>query len=109
MRSEITETMQYVYSKLARRVDETLSHGEPKEPIIVTTTTFNQQHKAKQQLPWPYDGAVENCEAISSHSQVGQEEDDVGVGVPPGFSEEIDQKQPCDVNDDDPDVPPGFG
>ncbi|KAL4347526.1 hypothetical protein GQ457_17G021390 [Hibiscus cannabinus] len=68
-----------------------------------------QQYKAKQQLPRANVGAVENFKEQSSHSQVEQQEGDVDVGVPPGFSEEIDQKQPCDVSDEDPDVPPGFG
>ncbi|KAE8712862.1 YTH family protein, putative isoform 1 [Hibiscus syriacus] len=67
-----------------------------------------QHHKAKQQLPRPYDGDVENCKKQPSHSQVGQA-GGVDVGVPPGFSEDIDRKQPCDVSDEDPDVPPGFG
>ncbi|KAK8482014.1 hypothetical protein V6N11_071041 [Hibiscus sabdariffa] len=65
-----------------------------------------QQYKAKQQLPRANVGAVENFKEQSSHSQVEQQEGDVDVGVPPGFSEEIHQKQPCD---EEPDVPPGFG
>ncbi|KAK8658149.1 hypothetical protein V6N13_036361 [Hibiscus sabdariffa] len=148
MKSEITETVQSVYSQLAnphgkekgessihevvridkesenngtikattRRVDETLSDAKPKEPTGFSLSNNRdsnhrqQQHKAKQQqLPRPYHGAVENCKEQPSHSQVGQEEGDVGVGVPPGFSEGIEQKQPCDVSDEDPDVPPGFG
>ncbi|GMJ00355.1 modifier of snc1 9 [Hibiscus trionum] len=147
MRSEITETVQSVYGKLAnprgkekgessihevvrvekesenngaikattRRVDETLSDAKPKEPPGFSlsnnrhTNHRQQQQKEKQQLPRPYNGAVENSKEQPSHSQVGREEDDVDVGVPPGFSEDIEQKQPCDVSDEDPDVPPGFG
>ncbi|KAE8671170.1 YTH family protein, putative isoform 1 [Hibiscus syriacus] len=146
MRSEITETLQYVYSKLAnphgkekgessmyemvrvekefenngtikattRRVGETLYDAESKEPPGFSLSNNrhsnhrHQIHKAKQQPPRPYDGAVENCKEQPSHSQVGKEGGGVDVGVPPGFSENIDQKQPCDVSDEDPDMPPGF-
>ena len=145
MRSEITETVQSVYDKLANplgkekgessihdmvpvekeaesngstkasagSVDDTLSDAEPKEPPGFSLSNnhngnrHRQQHEAKQQLPRPYDnGPVENWKEEPHHSQHGQEQDDVDVGVPPGFSEDIDQKQPCD---EDPDVPPGFG
>lgn len=147
MRTEITETVQSVYDKLAtpqgkekgessvhemvhvekesesngtikataRRVDETLSDGDPQEPPGFSMSNnrhsnhCQQSHKAKQQLPRPYDGALKNCKEEPSHSQEGQEQDDVDVCVPPGFSVDIDQKHPCDVSDDDPDVPPGFG
>ncbi|XP_022719713.1 uncharacterized protein LOC111277553 [Durio zibethinus] len=98
------------------RVDETLSDGEPKEPpgFSLSNNRYSNhhqlQHKAKQQLPRPYsNGALENCKEEPRHSQDGKEQDDVDVGVPPGFSEDINRKQPCDVSDEDPDVPPGFG
>ncbi|XVF13245.1 hypothetical protein REPUB_Repub08aG0191900 [Reevesia pubescens] len=145
MRSEITETVQSVYDKLANpqgkekgissihemmpvekeaenngtiratagKVDETLSDEEPPGFSLSNNRHSNrhlQQHKAKQQHPRPYDnGALINCKEEPCHSQDGQEQDDIDVGVPPGFSEDIDQKQPCDVSDEDPDVPPGFG
>ncbi|KAK8520884.1 hypothetical protein V6N13_077016 [Hibiscus sabdariffa] len=98
-----------------RRIDETLFDPDPKEPPGFSLSSDlqsnhrQQQYKAKQQLPRPYVGAVENFKEQSNQSQVGKQEGDVDVGVPPGFSEEIDQKQPCDVSDEDPDVPPGFG
>ncbi|XWS49849.1 hypothetical protein CRYUN_Cryun12cG0038400 [Craigia yunnanensis] len=148
MRSEITETVQSVYNKLANplgkekgessihdmvpfekeaenngstkasagRVDDTLSDGDPREPPGFSLSNnqhsnqHQQQHEAKQQPPRPYDnGPVENWKKEPHHSQHGQKQNDVDVGVPPGFSEDIDQKQPCDVSDEDPDVPPGFG
>lgn len=148
MKSEITETVQSVYNKLAYplgkekgessihdmvpvlkeaknndstkasagKVSDTISDGEPKEPPGFSLSYNHhsnhrqQQHEAKQQLPRPFDnGPVENWKEEPNHSQHGKEQNDADVGVPPGFSENIDQKQPCDVSDEDPDVPPGFG
>ncbi|XVE64947.1 hypothetical protein DITRI_Ditri07aG0142400 [Diplodiscus trichospermus] len=146
MKSEIKETVQAVYNKLANplvkdkgkssihgmvsfemeamnnkstkasasRVDDTFSDGEPKEPpgfsLNHHSNLHQQQHKAKQQLPKLYDnGHVEKWKEEPHHSWHGQEQDDDDVGGPPGFVEDIDQKQRCDVSDEDPDVPPGFG
>ncbi|KAK6263016.1 hypothetical protein QUC31_008832 [Theobroma cacao] len=100
----------------AGRVDDTLSDGDPKEPPGFSLSNIHhsnhhqQQNEAEQQLPRPYEnGPIENWKEEPGHPQNGQEQDDVDVGVPPGFSEDIDQKQSCDVSDEDPDVPPGFG
>ncbi|OMO89692.1 hypothetical protein CCACVL1_07696 [Corchorus capsularis] len=97
----------------AGRLDDTLSDGEPKEPpgFSVSNNRLSnhhhqqkQQHEAEHQLPRPYEnGPVKS----RKDEQNGQEQDDNDICVPPGFSE--DQKQPCDVSDEDPDVPPGFG
>lgn len=146
MKSEIKETVQSVYNKLANpvgkekgessfrdmapvgkeaerngftkasagRVDDTLSDGEPEEPPGFSLSKnhhsihHQQQHEVKHQLPRPYDsGPVKNWKEEPHHSQHGQEKDH--VGVPPRFSEDVEQKQSCDVSDEDPEVPPGFG
>ncbi|XP_022737627.1 uncharacterized protein LOC111290545 [Durio zibethinus] len=100
----------------AGRVDDTLSDGDPKEPPGFSLSNnhrsnhHRQQYEVKWQLPRPYDNEpVENWKEELHHSQHGQDQDDVDVSVPPGFSEDVDQKQPCDASDEDPDVPPGFG
>ncbi|XVF52772.1 hypothetical protein PTKIN_Ptkin05aG0045500 [Pterospermum kingtungense] len=100
----------------AGRVDDNLSDGDPEEPPGFSllknhhSIHHQQQHEAKHQLLRPYDnGPVKNWKEESHNAQHGQEQDDVDVGAPPGFPEEIDQKQPCDVSDEDPEVPPGFG
>ncbi|XVF51599.1 hypothetical protein PTKIN_Ptkin04bG0197200 [Pterospermum kingtungense] len=142
MRSEITETVQSVYNKLANpqgkekgessihgilpvekeaqnngiikatasRVDETLPDGEPKEPPGFSLSNYHHSNHYQQQLPRPYNnGAVANFKEELRHLEDVQEQDEVDIGVPPSFSKDIDQKQPYDSSDEDPDVPPGFG
>ncbi|KAJ0105033.1 hypothetical protein Patl1_18593 [Pistacia atlantica] len=135
MKSEIEETVQSVYDKLvnpgglrvgessshdmpvqkepdnncpvkasACTVDETLPDYEPKAPpgFYLNHNDHEKQLQEAQQLPMPYDKEpVEQQKEENHHSR--------DVLEPPGFSMDMEHKQPCDGSDEDPDVPPGFG
>ncbi|KAJ0047846.1 hypothetical protein Pint_16770 [Pistacia integerrima] len=85
-------------------VDETLPDYEPKAPpgFYLNHNDHEKQLQEAQQLPMPYDKEpVEQQKEENHHSR--------DVLEPPGFSMDMEHKQPCDGSDEDPDVPPGFG
>ncbi|KAL5748619.1 hypothetical protein ACOSP7_025662 [Xanthoceras sorbifolium] len=139
MKSEIAETVESVYSKLvnpggirvvepsthdvslvnkeaggscpmkasAGEVDDTVSDNEPKEPpgFILSHNPNNNNHPSQRQeglQAMPY--VKEPAEEQKEEPQCSQD-----MLEPPGFSTNVEHKQPCDDNDEDPDVPPGFG
>ncbi|XP_057994789.1 uncharacterized protein LOC131174811 [Hevea brasiliensis] len=93
-------------------VDDNLSDGELQEPPGFSLSINHQNnHELKEELEQPMhcQGTVEELKEGVNHSKDKLEADDVDPGLPPGFSTDIEQKQPCDDCDEDPDVPPGFG
>ncbi|GAV79601.1 hypothetical protein CFOL_v3_23066 [Cephalotus follicularis] len=132
MKNEITETVQSVYSKLAeplkkiegksstheampvekasgindsimasvREACDTSSDNDPKEPPGFTLSGKEQN---KRELP------TEERKEVLAKSDDIFEPGDAGLGVPPGFSQDVGHIEPCDGSDEDPDVPPGFG
>lgn len=135
MKSEIIDTVQTVYDKLVNpggkrvgdssthdimavrkeagshspimfssaKVGHTVSDYEPKEPpgfSIPHNHDDNNHEKQAQnrlQLPGTYNKeAVEESKEETLHS------------CPPGFSKDVEHRQPVDGSDEDPDFPPGF-
>ncbi|KAK3224740.1 hypothetical protein Dsin_004602 [Dipteronia sinensis] len=139
MKSEIAETVDSVYNKLvnpggirvvepstqdvapvnkeadnngsmkasAGEVDDTVSDNEPKEPpgFYLSHNHNNNSHPSQQQegmQPMPYvKEPTEEQKEEPQRSQVMLET--------PGLSTDLQHQQPGDDNDEDPDVPPGFG
>ncbi|KAG7956758.1 hypothetical protein I3843_11G139700 [Carya illinoinensis] len=100
----------------ASEADDMFSDSEPKEPPGFSLLNNNQnkkneeQHRQELQPPMPHKREpVEAQEEDTHYSKVVLEPEYVDLGVPPGFPAELEQKQPCDGSDEDPDVPPGFG
>ncbi|XP_057977807.1 uncharacterized protein LOC131164550 [Malania oleifera] len=95
-------------------IDESLSDNEPKEPPGFSLTEQNEnhhdeQHKEELHLSLHNEGGLINEQKKQPcHSEDASKLGDADAGGPPGFSAVLEQ-QPCDVNDEDPDVPPGFG
>ncbi|KAJ0105194.1 hypothetical protein Patl1_19461 [Pistacia atlantica] len=88
----------------ASACDETLPDYEPKASpgFYLNHNDHEKQLQEAQQLPMPYDKEpVEQQKEENHHSR--------DVLEPPGFSTDMEHKQPCDGSDEDPDVPPGFG
>lgn len=135
MKSEIVDTVQTVYDKFVNpggkrvgdsstrdimavrkeagshspimfssvKVGHTVSDYEPKEPpgfSIPHNHDDNNHEKQAQnrlQLPGTYNKeAVEESKEETLHS------------CPPGFSKDVEHRQPVDGSDEDPDFPPGF-
>ncbi|CAK7335406.1 unnamed protein product [Dovyalis caffra] len=94
-------------------MDDNLSNSEPKEPpgFSLSNNHQNSNHERKEELwlPMPCEGPLEAKEERPNHSEDMLEVNDIDLGVPPGFSADAKQKDPCDGSDEDPDVPPGFG
>jgi hypothetical protein len=143
MKSEITETVQCVYDKLAnpkRRKyevllstsdampvqsngetasgtenDDTLNENEPEEPPGFTllpnhlnNNNHGDQDKGKAALVH-MQGSTAECKEDSHLSQDTLGKDDHN-NAPPGFSKDTEQNPLADCSDDeDPDLPPGFG
>ena len=139
MKGEITETVQSVYNRLlnpkgkakgesstphmmdfengagnsgsnlgsATEVDDELSDSEPKEP---PGFSFSHNHLKKKnseglQLPLHKEKGPTEEQQEGQHKLPDKlESQDVGHS-----DEDMGCKQPCDVSDEDPDVPPGFG
>ncbi|XP_021901794.1 uncharacterized protein LOC110817517 isoform X2 [Carica papaya] len=118
MKSEITETVQSVYNKLVnpggnKEVESSTGVTTP----IVKGTIDNSSIKAsvgevgltisdnEPREPPGHEGQKED----SRHSANMLEADDADHSLPPGFSADVEQKQPSDGSDEDPEVPPGFG
>lgn len=141
MKSEIIETVQSVYEKLAKpngkdevmlsasdvmpiqrqgettsaaEIDDTLHENEPNEPpgfTLLHTHLNNDNHEEqdKGKVQVQVQGFTAEQKEDSQPSQVAHGEGDVNSNAPPGFSMDVEQKQPSDCSDEDPDVPPGFG
>ncbi|KAK7389246.1 hypothetical protein VNO78_24084 [Psophocarpus tetragonolobus] len=133
MKSEIMETVQFVYNKLANpkgkdevllstsdmmptqrqgkkasvaEFDDTLHDNEPDEPPGFTLLHNHLKNSLEDQDK----GKVQVQMTEDSHpSQDTLGEDDINCNAPPGFSMDVDRKQQSDCSDEDPDVPPGFG
>ncbi|XP_021901792.1 uncharacterized protein LOC110817517 isoform X1 [Carica papaya] len=93
----------------------TISDNEPREPPGFTLSNNHhvnnndKQHENEVQLPMPCDKGHEGQKEDSRHSANMLEADDADHSLPPGFSADVEQKQPSDGSDEDPEVPPGFG
>lgn len=135
MKSEIMETVQTVYDKLVNpggtrvgdsstsgmmavtkeagrhspitfssgKVDDTVSDYEPKEPPGFSLphnhddNNHEKQPQDRLQVPVTYNKEpVEESKEEPLHP------------CPPGFSKEVEHRQPVDGSDEDPDFPPGF-
>lgn len=133
MKSEIMETVQTVYDKLVNpggtrvgdsstsgmmavtkeagghspitfssgKVDDTVSDYEPKEPpgfsLPRNHDDNNHEKQPQDRLQVPYNKEpVEESKEEPLHP------------CPPGFSKEVEHRQPVDGSDEDPDFPPGF-
>ncbi|CAL0313391.1 unnamed protein product [Lupinus luteus] len=142
MKSEITETVQSVYDKLANpngkdevllsttdvvpiqrqsettaatEIDDELCENEPAEPpgfTLLHNHHLNNNHeehdKGKEQAHRQGSTAEQKEDSHSLPDAVG-ETDDNG-DVPPGFSTDVEHNPVPDCGDEeDPDVPPGFG
>lgn len=135
VKSEIIETVQTVYDKLVNpggkrfgdsstrdimavrkeagshspimfssaKVGDTVSDYEPKEPPGFSLphnhddNNHEKQTQNRLQLPGTYNKeAVEESKEETLHP------------CPPGFSKDVEHRQPVDGSDEDPDFPPGF-
>ncbi|XP_025013925.1 uncharacterized protein LOC8272486 isoform X2 [Ricinus communis] len=91
-------------------VDHNSSDDELQEPPgFPLPMNNNYELKEDLQLPMHCRRTVEELKEGSHHWKDVLESDDVDPDAPPGFSADIEHKQPCDSSDEDPDVPPGFG
>ncbi|GLT78309.1 hypothetical protein SLA2020_498490 [Shorea laevis] len=92
-------------------VDDMLSDGEPNEPPGFSLSNNHQgKHQQEQQLPLPYqNGTAEEQKEDLNYTGNVQEQDNVDNIMPLGFSADMEDKQPCNDSDEDPEVPPGFG
>ncbi|CAI9780211.1 unnamed protein product [Fraxinus pennsylvanica] len=121
MKTEIVETVQSVYNKLSNPGGnnhwETSSHVDLQP---VGKTLENNVHAIVSVND--IDATVTNGEQNeppgkrNKRSKRGKlvltailEPDNLESGPPPGFSSILEHKQSGDPNDEDPDVPPGFG
>src|SRR5262249_29068850 len=93
-------------------VDDNLSDGDLKEPpgfSLSNNHQINNGHKEELQLPMSGEAHMEEHQEQPNHSKNLPEVDEVDLGVPPGFSSDVEHKEPCDGSDEDPALPPGFG
>ncbi|KAH8513525.1 hypothetical protein H0E87_006697 [Populus deltoides] len=92
-------------------MDDNLS-SDPKEPpgFSLSNNHQNSNHEKREQLqlPMPCEGPPEAKKKRPNHSEDMLKVNDVDL-APPGFSADVEPKEPCDSSDEDPDVPPGFG
>jgi hypothetical protein len=92
-------------------MDDNLS-SDPKEPpgfsLSNNHQTSNHEKREQLQLPMPCEGPPEAKKKRPNHSEDMLKVNDVDL-APPGFSADVEPKEPCDSSDEDPDVPPGFG
>lgn len=92
----------------------TLSNSVPNEPPGLVRSDLGQNNKNNHEepgMPMPNDNkAREEYKLetqVSAHCSAPNNDD--ASAPPPGFSNVMEHKQPIHVNDEDPDVPPGFG
>ncbi|XP_062027940.1 uncharacterized protein LOC133743887 [Rosa rugosa] len=123
MQSEISETVQSVYNKLANPQGNAEGHSSTHVVQVQLESSDNglvaaaaggavsdnhqDDNNHEAQLPPPEKGAV-----TEEHREMLQDKMDTeGVDrvVAPGVSTDTERKQECDGSDEDPDVPPGFG
>ncbi|KDP25550.1 hypothetical protein JCGZ_20706 [Jatropha curcas] len=97
-------------AKASVAADGNLSDSEPPPGFSLSISRQNN-NKPEEESPLPVHckGTMEEQKEGTNHSKDMLEADDVDPGAPPGFSADIENKQPCDGSDEDPDVPPGFG
>lgn len=92
-------------------MDDNLS-SDPKEPpgFSLSKNHQNSNHEKREQLqlPMPCEGPPEAKKKRPNHAEDMLKVNDVDL-APPGFSADVELKEPCDSSDEDPDVPPGFG
>ncbi|XP_010661520.1 uncharacterized protein LOC100265102 isoform X1 [Vitis vinifera] len=99
----------------ASEINDPMSDNELNEPPGFSMSNTHQsnshgEQKGEQQQPMPSErGPTEEHKEGSNHPLEVLEPHDVDHGVPPGFSAAMENSQPCDGSDEDPDVPPGFG
>ncbi|PRQ17900.1 hypothetical protein RchiOBHm_Chr7g0200011 [Rosa chinensis] len=125
MQSEISETVQSVYNKLANpdgnadgqssthvvqvqveSGDNGLVVGAASGAVVGVSDNHQDDNNHEAQLPPREKGAM------TEHREMLQDKMDTeGVDriVAPGVSTDTEHKQECDGSDEDPDVPPGFG
>ncbi|KAL6349687.1 hypothetical protein AAG906_041094 [Vitis piasezkii] len=97
----------------ACEINDPMSDNELNEPpgFSMSNTHQSNSHgeQKEQQQPMPSErGPTEEHKEGSNHPLKVLEPHDVDHGVPPGFSAAMENSQPCDGSDEDPDVPPGF-
>lgn len=96
-------------------IDGTFSDSEPNEPPGFALSDLHQnnhEEQLKEELPLhiPQDKLPTGKEKQEAHhSQDVLETDSLNATTPTAVSTVMEQKQPCDGSDEDPDVPPGFG
>lgn len=100
-------------------IDATLSiDAEPSEPPGFARLGSNQNSKSDHKespkkdlgLPVPADGKKrETYTKSDTNFSLDLVPDNMDVGAPSGFATGTKEKNPDDVNDEDPEVPPGFG
>ncbi|CAA3003476.1 Hypothetical predicted protein [Olea europaea subsp. europaea] len=121
MKTEIVETVQSVYNKLSnpRGNDhwETSSHVDL-QPFGFALSDQDQRKKIdnvqkpndKLGIPTIHKGKeIKEVKEGNSCSPAKSEPGNLESGPPPGFSSILEHKQSGYPNDEDPDVPPGFG
>ncbi|XP_027336268.1 uncharacterized protein LOC113850100 [Abrus precatorius] len=138
MKSEIMETVQSVYDKLANpkgkdevptsdmkpilrqgetasntEVDDNLHENEPTEPPGFTLlpnhlNNNNHEDQDKGKVQVQKQGLTAEGNE-DSHPSQDTLEDDINSNAPPGFSMNVEPNPSSYCSDEDPDVPPGFG
>ncbi|MCD7450471.1 hypothetical protein HAX54_006542 [Datura stramonium] len=92
--------------------------AEPSEPPGFARLGSNQNSKSdhkespkeESRLPVPADGkARETYTKSDTNCSIDLVPNNMDVGAPPSFAIGTKEKKPDDVNDEDPEVPPGFG
>ncbi|CAA3032587.1 uncharacterized protein LOC111407514 isoform X2 [Olea europaea var. sylvestris] len=121
MKTEIVETVQSVYNKLSNPGGndhwETSSHVDL-QPVGFSLSDQDQSKKIdnvqkpndKLGIPTIHKGKeIKEVKEGNSCSPAKSEPGNLESGPPPGFSSILEHKQSGYPNDEDPDVPPGFG
>ena len=95
----------------ASKATDMLSDNEPKEPPGFSLSHRHLKNKIEDLQP-----SLRREKRLRKEQQGGpsvvQEKQEVGYvdqSQPPGFSVDMEHRQPGDCSDEDPDVPPGFG
>lgn len=96
-------------------IDGTFSDNEPNEPPGFGPSDLRQNNHEEISKEEPrvriaedkFLGGKEKDE--THHSHITMATNAINLTAPPAVSTEMEQKQPCDDSDEDPDVPPGFG
>ncbi|KAK9699424.1 hypothetical protein RND81_08G172400 [Saponaria officinalis] len=120
IKTEITETVQSVYDKLLNPKGESpissgerqpnVSDGEGREPpgFSLQNHTTSNHDISRSEKPGVESNLERQRESRWSNGSAKTEEDG-DTSPPPGFTLQGKRKRASDGNDDDPDIPPGFG